>query len=106
MQGFPEATILVPMQMATLRLLTWGTIVGAVLSAVWLATLAPQRPFGATLGEAGGGSFDDFVLPDAVTRAGHAASAATGGDTERATATSGTASGNEHATEGQGKQFR
>ena len=57
-----------------LQFLTWGTILAAVLSALWLATGAPQRPFGAHNGDVDTAEAS-LRLPLEATAAGPAASA-------------------------------
>ena len=72
-QGYCVRPKLTTMRPLPLRLLTWGTIAAALLSAVWLATFAPLRPFGAAPFEAQA----DIDLPPAAgasPQAGQAAS--------------------------------
>lgn len=61
------------MREPSLRALTWGTLIGATLSAVWLAVLSPVRPFGASAAEPAI-EVDVTALQVDVPRAGQAAS--------------------------------
>jgi len=68
MVGFALRTYAFVMRPLPLRVLTWGTIVAAVSSALWLATLAPLRPAGA--GPLDAAATTDLPLPSAPTAAG------------------------------------
>jgi hypothetical protein len=64
------------MRIGSLQFLTWATIVAAIACAVWLATLAPLRPFGAAHQDASIGAMVDVSMSDSPPAAGAAASAA------------------------------
>jgi hypothetical protein len=63
------------MRIGSLQLLTWATIVAAIACAVWLAALAPLRPFGAPHQDASIGIVADVSMSEAPPAAGPAASA-------------------------------
>ena len=66
------------MRIGSLQLVTWVTIAAAVACALWLALLAPDRPFAAAHQDASVGVVLDVVdasLVDAPPAAGPAGSA-------------------------------